>query len=335
MTQFLVDIASYQHDRADPLNLAVVQQKGFSLVNIKTTQGTHYTFAAGRLYADKARSLGMGICTFHYLTDEASGSAQADFAWKQILNLGGPQGIAHECDCETNATQAIYRDYVKAMQDKLGRHVMTYSGDWWWKPRGWTGADLTPYYTAAPNAGYLGSYPGDGSPHWHAGYGGWDSLSMMQYAVSAITGAGGGNLSKSAIRDPAVWSALTGGDDMSVWDVVIGTAQTNPLKFTAGEILLGTNKAAFQGSGTVTQLVELVKAIGAKVDIDPAELDAIAAAAKQGAMEGVEAGAAQLVAAITAALKGVTGLTEQEAEAAAEAAVRKVLGAVDGATAQG
>lgn len=282
MTQFLVDIASYQHNRPDPLRLDVVQQKGFSLVNIKTTEGTHYTFTAGRLYADKARSLSMGISTFHYLTNEASGSAQADFAWKQIVNLGGPQGIAHECDCETNATQAIYRDYVKAMQDRLGRHIMTYSGDWWWQPRGWTGADLTPYYTAAPNAGYLGSYPGDASPHWHAGYGGWDNLSMMQYAVSAITGAGGGDLSKSAIRDRAVWSALTGGDDMS-WDEVIGTAQTNPLKYTAGEILLGTNKAAYDARAGAAQALETAKAIAADVQAKFAELEAKLAVLPAGA----------------------------------------------------
>lgn len=211
MTQFLVDIASYQHDRPDPINLAAAQQKGVSLVNIKTTEGTHYTFSAGHIYAEQARALGMGICTFHYLNGEASGAAQADFAWRQILNLGGPQGIAHECDCETKATETIYRDYVKAMQDKLQRHILTYSGDWWWQPRGWYGADLSPYYTAAPNAGYLGGYPGDGSTHWRAGYGGWDYLSMMQYDVSAIPGVGGGNLSKSAIRDPAVWPALAGG----------------------------------------------------------------------------------------------------------------------------
>lgn len=223
MTQFLLDIASYQHqpETDKPIDLVAAQAKGVSLVNIKTTEGTHYTFSAGRIYAETARKLDMGICTFHYLNREASGSAQADFAWKQILNLGGPQGIAHECDCETNATETIYRDYVKAIQDKFGRHILTYSGDWWWQARGWHGADLTPYYTAAPNAGYLGSYPGDASTHWHAGYGGWDYLAMMQYAVGPIAGVGGGKLSQSAIRDPRIWAALTGGSPIGKGNLML------------------------------------------------------------------------------------------------------------------
>jgi hypothetical protein len=213
MTQFLIDIASYQHqpENDKPLDLAAARSKGVTLVNIKTTQGVHYTFTPGKIYADQARALNMGICTFHYLTGSASGASQADYAWRQILSLGGPQGIAHECDCEKDATEAIYRDYVTAMQDKLQRHILTYSGDWWWKERGWHGADLTPYYTAAPNDGYPGVYPGDDSPMWRAGYGGWGDMAMMQYAVSPLAGAGGGKLSKSAIRDPAVWAALTGG----------------------------------------------------------------------------------------------------------------------------
>ena len=211
MTLFLVDIASYQHERSDPINLAAAKAQGVSLVNIKTTQGTGYTFTAGATYAAKARELGMGICAFHYLTGGSSGAAQAEHAWKQILRMGGPQNMAIECDCEADATEQIMRDFVNAMQDKIQRHVLIYSGDWWWQPRGWNGASLTPYYTGAPNAGYLGSYPGDNSSHWNAGYGGWSQLAMMQYAVSPMSGVGGGNLSKSAIRYPNIWTALTGG----------------------------------------------------------------------------------------------------------------------------
>jgi peptidase C39-like protein/glycosyl hydrolase family 25 len=215
MTLFLVDIASYQHSPS-PINVAAAKNAGVNLVNIKTSQGTGYVFREGRIYADAARANNVGICTFHWLTNSASGSAQADFAYKQMVALGGPDGMAHECDTEDNASEQVFRDYVSAMQDKLGRHIMVYSGDWWWQnsSRNWRGSDLTPYYTAAPNDGYLGSYPGDDSRHWHAGYGGWDSLSMMQYAVSPMDGVGGGKLSKSAIRDHSVWTALTGGTPM-------------------------------------------------------------------------------------------------------------------------
>jgi hypothetical protein len=209
MTLYLLDIASYQAG----MDLAVAKAKGWDLVNIKTSQGDWYTHTAAKSWADKARALSMGICTFHWLDNSASGRAQADIAYRRMREIGGPGGMAHQLDCEDRqrpATQQIMRDYAARMQDLLGRHIVVYTGDWWWQPRGWTGASLTPYLWAAPNAGYLGSYPGDASSHWRAGYGGWGDYSVLQYAVSPISGAGGGNVSKSAIRDPRVWAALTG-----------------------------------------------------------------------------------------------------------------------------
>lgn len=211
MTLHLLDIASYQAG----LNLARARDAGFSLVNIKTSQGDWYTYSASRGWADKARAQKMGICTFHWLDNSASGKAQADIAFKRMKEMGGPDGFAHQCDCEDNekpASLAIMRDYVNHMQDLMGRHIVMYTGDWWWTPRKWTAASLTPYLWAAPNSGYLKSYPGDTSTHWKAGYGGWANYSILQYAVSEIEGAGGGKVSKSAIRDPKVWAALTGGD---------------------------------------------------------------------------------------------------------------------------
>ena len=217
MTLTLIDIASWQtaEKRArDPLNLSVAKKAGVDLVNIKIGQGDWYGFRSWmRDYANEARRLGLGVSTFHWLDNTASGAAQAKIAYARMKELGGPDNMAHQCDCEDSnkpATFAIWRDYVNAMQDYLGRKIVNYTGDWWWKPKGWTGAGVTPYLWAAPNAGYPGYYPGDASASWKAGYGGWDNYSVLQYAVSPIEGAGGGNLSKSAIRDPKVWAALTG-----------------------------------------------------------------------------------------------------------------------------
>lgn len=219
MTLTLIDIASWQttEKRArDPLNLTVAKKAGVDLVNIKTSQGDWYGFRSWmRDYANEARRLGLGVSTFHWLDSTASGADQAKIAYARMKELGGPAGMAHQCDCEDTtkpASEKIWRDYVAAMQDYLGRPIVTYTGDWWWTApsRNWRGADLTPYLWAAPNAGYVGSYPGDTSAHWRAGYGGWANYSVLQYAVSPIEGAGGGNLSKSAIRDPKVWAALTG-----------------------------------------------------------------------------------------------------------------------------
>lgn len=216
MTLFLVDLASYQ----EGIDLAAVRRAGFGLANIKTSQGNWYTWSAARTYADRARVQGFGLSTFHWLDNTASGAEQARIAYGHMVELGGPDGMAHQCDNEDTtrpASWAITRDYVHAMQDLLGRPIVMYTGDWWATAparAGWDVASLTPYLMAAPNRDYLPGYPGDDSADWLAGYWGYDYLSLMQYAVAPIDGAGGGKISKTAIRSPEVWAALTGGDDM-------------------------------------------------------------------------------------------------------------------------
>jgi len=204
-TKHFVDIASYQAG----INVAALPSKGVSMVNIKTSEGTTYVFQDAPKYAQQARAAGLDIIAFHFLR-AGSGVAQAQLMQQRISAMGGPDGMIIECDTEADASQQTIRDFIVHMQNWLGRPVMVYTGDWWWQPRGYNVSDLTPYVTAAPNVGYVGSYPGDQSSHWNAGYGGWSVLSAMQYDVSPLAGVGGGNLSKSAIRDPNVYRALTG-----------------------------------------------------------------------------------------------------------------------------
>lgn len=214
MTQYLLDIASYQRG----IDLVKVRAAGFSIANVKTSQGVGYTFADAGSYARQAHALGMGVATFHWLDGSASGAAQADAWWKVAGPIGrdvGPMALQVDCEDTTDpATWAILRDFVHAAADRLGHLPFIYTGDWWAQSGGRAGWDvhsLSPWFMAAPNAGYPGSYPGDTSAHWRAGYWGYANLSLMQYAVEPIAGAGGGNISKTAIRDPAVWPALTGG----------------------------------------------------------------------------------------------------------------------------
>lgn len=228
MTDFLLDLASYQAG----IDLGVARRAGFSLVNIKTSQGNWYKWSSASHYANIARDLGFTVGTFHWLDNSASGAEQARIAYQGMKDLGGPDGMFHQCDCEDQqkpATFQIWRDYVNAMQDLLGRHIINYTGDWWWpKHMGQRGAEVTPYLWAAPNDGYDGVYLGDLSDHWYAGYGGWNNYAILQYSVQPITGAGGGDISKSAIRDPNVISALTGsGVDLmaTASDVIMAWSQ--------------------------------------------------------------------------------------------------------------
>jgi hypothetical protein len=227
VTRYLLDVASYQ----GTLSAADVIRAGFSIVNLKISHGLTQRSVHPDItgWVSRCKAAGLGISTFHFLTGDTSGAAQATYAYGRLQALGLLQGTAHVVDVETNpagpnATEAIFREYVAAMQALLERPIMNYTGDHFWEPRGWTGGDLTPYLHAAPNDGYLGAYPGDSSPHWVAGYGGWPELAAMQYAVQPLSFPDGSTatikVSKSAIRSDAVWSALTGGGGMASWVLV-------------------------------------------------------------------------------------------------------------------
>lgn len=217
MTRYLLDVASYQ----GALPPAAVKAAGFSAVNLKISHGltrkSVHPNVAG--WVDAARELGLGICTFHYLTADAAGEQQAEFAYGMLRALGLDFDAAHQLDVESSPapTLSSVRGYLAQMTHHLGRPVALYTGDWWWKPKRWDVSDLTPYVWSAPNAGYLGSYPGDTSSHWTAGYGGWPELAIMQYAVKPLAGI---DVSMSAIRDETVWTALTGGTVATSWVLV-------------------------------------------------------------------------------------------------------------------
>ena len=211
VTLLLVDVSRYQVERTDPLDLATARAAGFGAVNLALDRGkaTDVLSEWVRTYADRARALGMGISTYRWLDNRLPGAESAQRAYARMVTLGGPTGMAHVVDCEDNASEGQLRDYCVTMAELLGRPIAIYTGRWWMQPRGWRIRDMAPFLWAAPGAGYLAGYPGDGSPHWAADYGGHTALDVMQYAVTLLPGTGACSL--SAIRDPAVWSALTGG----------------------------------------------------------------------------------------------------------------------------
>jgi hypothetical protein len=214
VTLFLLDVASYQ----GPLATADVVRAGFGAVNLKISHGLSrksvHPDVAG--WVDRARAAKLGICTFHYFTADAGGVQQADYAYERIAELGLAAGTAHQLDVECDPVPPVAEviAYLERITKLLGRRPVLYTGDWWWRPRGWDVSEAAPYLWAAPNVGYLGAYPGDNSLSWEAGYGGWRNLAIMQFAVQPLTFPDGTrgtiNVSKSAIRDLAVWRTLTG-----------------------------------------------------------------------------------------------------------------------------
>jgi hypothetical protein len=269
-TTFLVDLASYQTG----IDLAAVKAAGFTRVNVKLTQGNWYTMAAAAGWIRQARDLGMGVCTFTWIDNSASGAEQAAYMWRAMLAAGGPAGIGHQVDCEDSARPAtlqILTDYIAAVKSRMGRTPILYSGDWWLQPRGWNCSGLTPYLWAGPNNGYLTSYPGDSSTAWRAGYAGYGDYAMLQYAVQPVDGAGGGNLSKTAIRDPGVWAALTGGDDVAL------ASEERVWLATCFEILTAIAAGQDRTWNRPVSLVPILTKIASQIGVAQGDLDEIQA----------------------------------------------------------
>lgn len=234
MTLHVVDISKYQATRINPLNVLTAREAGFNIINIALDlgRGDDVLPLWAPEYANKARALSMGICTYRWLDSRLSGVESARRAYDRMKALGGPAGMAHAVDCEDDATEQIIREYLIEMTRLLGRPIALYSADWWWTRQGrnWPMASLTPYLWAAPNDSYLPEYPGDGSEHWRAGYGGWHELSIMQYSVKPLPGTPpADDCSMSAIRDHRVWDVLTGGGVVSSRPNPNPTRISNPL----------------------------------------------------------------------------------------------------------
>lgn len=214
----LVDVSRYQVEIPNPLNLAQARGAGYQIANVALSGGQGYVPGSwAETYMATARTYGMGVSTYHWIDGRTSGAAQAATNLSRLRRTFGTSllGFAHVVDMEetgakgiTPPTWAHVRDYVNAIQDALGRHMMIYSGDWRW-PANWPGATLTPWLMGAPNDP-VPAEPAASSVAWHAGWGGWDSFAVLQWAVRPLPGTG--NCSLSLIRDHGVWADLTGGD---------------------------------------------------------------------------------------------------------------------------
>ena len=217
MSLHIADIASYQ----GPLTIPQLRAAGFGGINVKASHGlgqksVHPDAAS---YVRAAREGEMQLSSFHWLTGDASGVAQADYAYRcmAVLGLNVP-GVPHVVDVEADGlTAGIYQDYIARMRQLLGRPVLTYSGDWWADAHPWLKiSDDSPWLWSAPNVGYVPTYPGDRSPMWDAGYGGWRGLAVMQYRVAKVAGV---DVSQSAVRNTDLWKMM-GGMPVSAWTAV-------------------------------------------------------------------------------------------------------------------
>lgn len=189
---YLVDA---HNDYQAGLNIEQVAREGYSALLVKATQGaTGYT-AAGAFddWIRRARASGMIAGAYHWLTS-ASASAQLDHYLRRLDAVGGPAGLLCAVDVEDTEnppTRSILADFADGFRRRTGGHpLLLYTGAWWWKPRGWNGAGITPYLWASryvSGSGY-GSQLYSRVPEswWTPGYGGWGQATILQFSSTGL-----------------------------------------------------------------------------------------------------------------------------------------------------
>jgi hypothetical protein len=195
------------------IDLATLKGQGYTFMVTKASEGTSIpstaTFSAARFKArvldwvGQARALGMVPGLYHWLK-AGNGPGQAQFFHRQVLDAGGPAGMLIQLDCEDNAGYGDVVEWATEWQRLTDGHpFLLYTGGWWWKPRAWDGARVTPYLW---DSHYLGAdadtLPDDPAAFtaripdawWKPGYGNWPVATMLQFTAEGDAGGIGNNV---------------------------------------------------------------------------------------------------------------------------------------------
>lgn len=219
-----------------------------------------------------------------------------------------------------------FRDAWHAVES---RPLAYYLPKWLWS--GYYGTDLRQLPGPLVQSHYLTGIYGSPTQIYNAGGGdsgtGWDDYygnrypDIWQYSATCTVAGASDQTDVNAFRGSLEQlTALLTGDDMS-WEQVLdypNTPQRNPNGFPIGQIALATNDAAFGAWNESKVIRALLEKVAEKVDLDPAELEQIKAAASAGAEAGIAKGADELAAALAP-------LLDLDVEAV-KAALAEVLG---------
>jgi hypothetical protein len=157
------------------------------------------------------RAAGLVPGAYHWIR-RGSGAQQAQFFYNLVRQVGGPEGMLIQLDCEDDATYAdivAWRDEWRRLSG--GHPFLLYTGGWWWDVAGrrWDGAAVTPYLWQSH---YLSAdadtFPDDPAAFaariptawWTPGYGGWSTATFLQYSSQADAGGLGNNVDVNAFR---------------------------------------------------------------------------------------------------------------------------------------
>lgn len=315
-----IDVSHYQ----GRVSWGKAHAAGVDFAFAKATQGTGFVDSEVARNLAGMRAAGVLPGAYHFLT-AGRGAAQCDHF---VRTVGDADGLLVALDVESNASYADVRAWVARWRElRPGHPVIVYTGrDLWKRTGGGDGATLGPLWTAgiAPNRyadgrsglqrGWLAARGSLSSP----AFAGWQQPLIVQWSESCVVPGVAGpcdadhtDLTVDELAQYARPSSTTGPGHAP------GGTVTHPeadMPLTPAEIDAVAKACAVAVHRQ--QLFRVVDSDGTPLTIGDAVLRTYRAAQP-----------AALAAAVVAALPaGTTGLTQADVEAA----LRRVLGSLDG-----
>lgn len=152
---------------------------------IKATEGHTWHDPFFRQNLSLMQSYGVPILGAYHRLRHGDPTGQLDNFQSVVRD---PRGLIVMVDVEESD---LSFDDVSGWYDGWNRRTdhypcVLYTGDWFWMGKRWgAGSNFGPLW-AAPNRGYPG--PRFNDSDWHAGYGGWNDLTIAQYATNKALG---------------------------------------------------------------------------------------------------------------------------------------------------
>ena len=292
------------------LSFATLAAQGYTFAAVKLTQGTGYARDLGDDWVRAARDAGLVPGGYHWL-NSSDGAAQARWFHRKVLESGGPEGMLIQLDCEDNGYGPQMQAWAAEWGRLTGGHpFLIYSGAWWWNDpnrpmRAVRGVDVTPYlwhshYLTAdadtvPDdpAAFAARIP---ASWWVPGYGGWPTATFLQFTSKGDAVALANRVDLNVYqgkRDQLLTLTTKAGAGAS------STSEVDMYeKFDRDRV-----SATFEAVARIEAALAL---IAERVDIDPAELDAIKQASAAASVEAIRQAAPGLADAIVAKLPAGT-----------------------------
>lgn len=191
------------------ISFPTLARQGYSFAAVKASEGTGFRAPNFGPWIAAIRAAGLIPGAYHWIK-AGDGAAQARFFHSIVTAAGGPTGMLIQLDCEDNAGYADVQAWAAEWRRLTNDHpFLIYTGGWWWRPRGWNGAAVTPYLwdshyltadadTAQDDpATFAGRIP---STWWNPGYGGWSSATFVQFSSRGDAGGLGNNVDLNATK---------------------------------------------------------------------------------------------------------------------------------------